>query len=82
MATIRNQSCSIRSRGSELEDRNRNTKNSGNTPWTASPEPVRSPMNAPSDANASAISIASTSSTTTPREPDSKCRPAAKPTAR
>ena len=44
---MRNQSCSIRLRGSELEDRNRNTKKSGKTPCTASPEPVRSPTNAP-----------------------------------
>ena len=76
---IRNQSCSISSRGSELDDRNRKTKNSGKTPCTASPEPVRNPMNEPSDANASAISSASTSSTSTPAKPVSKCRPAAKP---
>ena len=40
---MRNHSCSISSRGSELDDRNRNTKNSGNTPWTASPEPGPQP---------------------------------------
>ena len=42
MATVRNQSVSIRSRGSAIDDRNSAAKKSGNTPCTASPEPLRS----------------------------------------
>src|SRR6185436_2655431 len=33
VATVRNQSVSIRSRGSDIEDRNSAAKKSGNTPW-------------------------------------------------
>ena len=44
----RNQSCSISGRGRLIEDRKSRTKNSGKKPCTVSPEPERSPTNAPS----------------------------------
>ena len=77
----RNQSCSISGRGKLIEDRKSRTKNSGKKPCTVSPEPERSPTNAPSAANASATSIASASSAGMPSRPASKSMPAAKPTA-
>ena len=42
-----NQSFAIRSRGSDIELRNRKTKRSGNMPCTASPEPLRSATSRP-----------------------------------
>ena len=39
VATIRNQSVSIRSRGRFIDDRKSPTKRSGKSPCTASPEP-------------------------------------------
>ena len=46
MATVWNQPISIRLRGSAIEERKSAAKNSGKTPCTASPEPVRSPISA------------------------------------
>ena len=82
VAAVRNQSCSISSRGRLAEDRNSSTKNSGKKPWTASAEPNRRPMKAPRDAVASAISAASANSTTTPPTPASTVTPAISPTTR
>ena len=44
---MRNQSCSIRSRGSAIEDRNRKTNSTGNRPCTASPLPSRNAAKIP-----------------------------------
>ena len=52
VATVRNQSCSIRFRGRFMDERKSPTKRSGKRPCTASPEPVRSAKNAPSAPNA------------------------------
>ena len=79
---MRNQSCSISGRGSAIEDRNSATNSSGKKPWTASPVPVRRPMNAPVAAKPSATSIANTSSTGIPAGPAAKSMPDAKPTTR
>ncbi len=42
VAAVRNQSISIRFRGISIDEMKRKTKRTGNRPWTASPEPVRS----------------------------------------
>ena len=57
---MRNQSTSIRSRGSEELDRNRKTKTSGKMLCTASPEPVRSATSMPSEPKPRAVSTVST----------------------
>ena len=58
VAAVRNQSISIRLRGMFIEEMNRKTNSTGKSPWTASPEPVRSAANAPSAPNASTIRAA------------------------
>ena len=82
VAIVRNQSCSIRSRGSALEDRNRSTKNSGKTPCTASPEPDRSPTNAPERGERERDQQRQHKQHGDAGRPAAKCRPAANPTAR
>ena len=52
VATVRNQSISIRFRGRFIDEMNRKTKKSGKSAWIASPEPVRSARNAPMRAEA------------------------------
>ena len=64
VATVRNQSSSIRFRGRFIDERKRKTKRSGKSPWTASPEPVRSARTAPSAPKPSAIDGARTIRTT------------------
>ena len=82
VATVRNQSVSIRFRGKFIEDRKRRTKRSGKSPCTASPDPVRSAKNAPSALNETAISVASASSTNAPATPVSSLTPKASPIER
>ena len=79
---VRNQSVWIRSRGRLIEDRNRETKNSGNIVCTASPEPVRSATNAPSDPNPTDITIDRARMVSAPPGPAAKPAPAATPTSR
>ena len=62
VATVWNQSCAIRSRGSATELRNRNTNSSGKAPWTASALPVRSPIVEPDRAEGDETRHASASS--------------------
>ena len=52
---MRNQSCSISGRGSAIEDRNRNTNSTGNSPCTASPLPNRNAANTPMQPKAKLI---------------------------
>ena len=52
-----------------IDERNRNTKKTGKRPWTASVEPVRNAAQLPSDANASAITVSSSSSIAAPPMP-------------
>ena len=75
---------SISSRGSALEDRNTSTKNSGNTPWTASPEPVRSPISAPERRRTPARSAAPARASRARRRrpPRSAARPRSRPPGR
>ena len=47
LATNRNQSTLIRSRGVFIDERKRKTKSIGKRPWIASPEPVRSASQRP-----------------------------------
>ena len=82
VATVRNQSISIRFRGMAIDERKRKTKNTGNRLWTASPEPVRSAAKAPSAPNPIEISIEKTSSTTAPAGPVARRTPTSSPTAR
>jgi hypothetical protein len=65
-----------------IDERNRKTKKTGNSPWTASVEPVRSAAHVPNEANASAITVSSTSSRNAPPTPVSRCTPKANPTRR
>jgi hypothetical protein len=82
VATARNQSISIRFRGRFIDERNRKTKKSGKRPCTASPEPVRSAANAPSDPKPSETSAENTKRRSPPRIPDSRRTPTASPTPR
>jgi hypothetical protein len=82
VATQRNQSASIRLRGMFIDERNRNTKKTGKSPCTASVEPVRNAAQLPSDANASAITVSSSSSIAAPPTPLCRRTPNASPTAR
>ena len=82
MATSRNQSVWMRSRGRLIDDRKRKTKKTGNIPWTASPEPVRSAMKRPMEPNPIAMRVARATITRTPRTPAAKLAPAATPTMR
>src|SRR4029453_877265 len=69
VATVRNQSCSIRFRGRFIDERKRPTNRSGKSPCTASPDPVRSAKNAPSAPNAIATPVARMIRTTPPTMP-------------
>ena len=82
VAIVRNQSCSMRSRGKNAELRNSSTKNSGKNPWTAWPEPARSATNVPKQANAMQIVTARTTSTSAPPTPAAIPAPNARPTRR
>src|SRR4051812_29812008 len=77
-----NQSVSIRLRGSAFDDRKSSTNSSGNRPWTASPDPVRSAASAPIEPKPSVTRIDSASSTGIPAGPALKPAPTASPTAR
>ncbi len=79
---MRNQSCSMRSRGKNAELRNSSTKNSGKKPCTASPVPARSATNVPKQANANEIAIARTMRTSAPPTPLAIPAPNAIPTTR
>ena len=59
VAIVRNQSCWIRLRGSEIELKKSRTKSSGNIPCTASPEPVRIAIHMPMPPNPIEIMIES-----------------------
>ena len=76
-AAQRNQSASIRLRGKFIDEMSRKTNNTGKSPWTASPEPVRSAMNRPAPPKAIAIATARRSSIAIPAAPDSRCTPTA-----
>ena len=82
VATIRNQSVSIKFRGRFIDDRKRPTKSSGKRPCTASPDPVRSAKNAPNAPKAIATVVASTSRTIAPVTPVSRRTPMMSATAR
>ena len=82
MATVRNQSVSIRLRGSAIEDRKRAANISGKMPCTASPEPVRSATNAPMRPKPSEISSDSAAITSAPATPAWMPAPAITPTTR
>jgi hypothetical protein len=79
---MRNQSCSISGLGMDRLERNRNTKNSGNIPCTASPDPLRMPSITPIDDRAIPIKVASSMISTIPGSPDWKVTPATNPTTR
>ena len=82
VATVRNQSVSIRLRGSAIELRKSAAKSSGKMPWTASPDPVRSATNAPMPPKPSEISRASAPITSAPGTPEWIPSPATAPTDR
>ncbi len=82
VATVRNQSCSMRLRGKNAELRNSRTKNSGKKPCTASPVPARSATYVPKQANANEIAIASAMRTNAPPTPLAIPAPNATPTTR
>src|SRR3954454_20270541 len=82
VATQRNQSVSMKSRGMFSDERKRKTKKTGKSPCTASVEPVRSAAQQPNDAKASAIIASSTSRTSAPPTPVSNRTPKAMATAR
>ena len=63
VAASRNQVTDIRFRGMFIDEMKRKTKKSGNRPWIASPEPVRSAAKRPSAPNASTTSDEKASST-------------------
>ena len=73
VATVRNQSVSIKLRGRFIDERNSPTKSNGKRPCTASPEPVRSAKKAPSAPNAIATTVARTSRTSA--ADDARCQP-------
>ena len=77
VAAQRNQSTSIRFRGKFIDETIRNTNRTGKSPWTDSPEPVRSAMKQPTVPKPIAIAIARLSSTTTPAAPDAGRTPTA-----
>ena len=82
VATVRNQSCSIRFLGRFMDERKSPTKRSGKRPCTASPEPVLSAKNAPSAPNAIATAVARMIRTTPPTIPDSSRTPTINPIVR
>ena len=69
VATVRNQSISIRFRGRFIDERKRKTKKSGNSAWIASPEPVRSARKAPIAPKPSAIRTPRKTMAKTPSTP-------------
>ena len=81
LATKWNQSTAIRFRGVFIEERKRKTKRSGNSPWIASPEPVRSARKTPSAPKLTEITAAKRKSTRIPSAPDAKSTPMSRPTA-
>ena len=81
LATKRNQSTSIRSRGVFIEERKRKTKRSGKRPWIASPEPVRSARKTPRAPKLIEITAAKTKSMRIPSAPAAKWTPTISPTA-
>src|SRR5918996_625830 len=82
VATMRNQSISIRFRGRFMDERKRKTKRSGNIACTASPVPVRSARTAPIAPKAMATRTARKTTTKRPATPLSGRTPAARPTVR
>jgi hypothetical protein len=82
VARARNQSTSIRLRGRPSDEMNRKTKKRGKIPCTASPEPVRRAVKAPSAPNPRETTTANTSRTRTPSAPAAKSTPTASPTVR
>jgi hypothetical protein len=58
VASVRNQSTAMRSRGVFIDEMKRKTKSTGKSPWIDSPEPVRSARNEPSAPNPSATRAA------------------------
>src|SRR5919108_4701859 len=82
VARARNQSTAMRSRGSPSDETKRKTKKSGKTPCTASPEPVRRAMKAPSAPKPSETMRAKRSRTSTPATPAAKSTPTASPAPR
>ena len=80
-AIVRNQSCSIRSRGSAIDEKKRKTKKIGKRLCIASPVPTRSATNVPMQPNENEIDSESRIRTGIPREAGLEARPpAAKPT--
>jgi hypothetical protein len=63
-----------------LDDMKMNTKNSGNSPCTASPEPVNKAAAEPSAPKARAVIAPSARITSAPAKPASRWAPAIRPT--
>src|SRR5258705_472977 len=72
-----NQSVSSRSSGSDIAERKRKTKKTGKSPWTASPEPVRSAAKRPIVPKATVIETESATITRAPPKPAASSAPAA-----
>ena len=81
VASTRNHSTAIRSRGVFIDEMKRKTKRSGNIACTDSPDPVRSARNAPSAPKPNETRTEKTSRTTIPPAPAANSTPTSRPTA-